>query len=241
MAFTALASAALPSLIGAATSAFGAKDQMSQASQMAAQADYAAKAYKTSLVDGPSWEMSGLKKAGINPLLRYGTGGTSTPTYSANVSSTPINKLEGAAGYLADAGTSAASTLKTMEETKKVQEETNKLGEEIKNLGTNRRLTEAQINSEQQRMWQLFGQRLLQTSQVELNSAQTAQLQAMLKQIDAQTGFLNVQARLYEKGATLSDIVVDIVQAIQKGGDNLSDLPVVPNKTFNELLGWSLF
>ncbi|AXH76501.1 MAG: DNA pilot protein [Microviridae sp.] len=233
-------------LLGGLTSAFGAKNQMSQKSAMRMQQNINQEQMKFGLVEGPSWEMSGLKKAGINPLLRYGQSGTPTGVTAQGVSQgTPINKLSDLGAAMGDIGTTAADAYSKLTDAKKTEAEINKLGEEIKNLGVNRRLSEAQIGTEQQRMWQLFGQRLLQTAQVSLTESQTKQLVAMFDQIEAQTGFIKVQTRLQEKYASLADIVVDIIEAVKQGSDDMSSLPVVPNKDadtlVNDLLGWSLF
>ena len=233
MAASPLLQAAAPSLIGAASSAFGARNQMNQGEQMRTSAAHSKQAYEHSLLEGPSLEMKGLKKAGINPLLRYGNGGTSAPTYSAAPTSTPTNKLQGFSEHIANAGTSAVNTLKTMEDTKKATaeiaktaEETNKLGEEIKNLGTNRLLTQAQIETEIQKKWVEFNKRLQAPLDRILTQSQAAHFTKLLEGVDANVALAQVKTALMKPGAELAKILLSMLEPLTSGIDssNLNSL-----------------
>ncbi len=119
-------------MLGGATSAFGASKQLSARDAMHAQSQFNFAQYKKSLLEGPSLEMSGLKAAGINPLLRYGQHGTPMSTSAQGVSQPPsINKLEGLGEGISNSATSAMDAYSRVVDAKKKTKETEKLVEDI--------------------------------------------------------------------------------------------------------------
>lgn len=163
---------------------------------------------KFGLVEGPSWEMSGLKKAGINPLLRYGSHGTPTGASAQGVSqATPINKLSELGAAIGDIGTSAADTYSKMASAKKTIRETDKIGEEMQNLLMQRDLTYAQIQSEAQKQWNLAADTLLKAAQENLTRLEYQKVVASIDNLDADTANKHLLGIMLDNGVTLSEII----------------------------------
>lgn len=155
--------------LGAVTSALGAFRNMSQSRLMDRQAEANVQAmrlqhslnrdfYRWELEHGPSFEMAGLRAAGINPLLRYGHGGAGVPVVAGGTSAlsvglpAPYNPLQAAGELLGSAGSSAfraasdaASAGRSEAETRQVEAHlVERLPAEVAQIRANTSLSEAQ-------------------------------------------------------------------------------------------------
>jgi len=194
-------------LLGGLTSAFGAKNQMSQKSAMRMQQNINQEQMKFGLVEGPAWEMAGLKKAGINPLLRYGQSGSPTGVSAQGVSQgTPINKLSGLAEGISNVGSSAADVYSKLTSARKTEQEIENLSQEYKSIITNRELTEAQIKTETQRMFNTFTDTLLKAAQTNLSEQDFLKVEASIKNINVDTANKELIGIMLQNGSDLSTI-----------------------------------
>lgn len=223
--FGSILAAAVPSLIGGAFSALGAKGQLDQGEAMSRQYQYNQNAFRNQLLEGPSLEMQGLKKAGINPLLRYGQYGSPTSAVQQGVShAPPTNPLQGFADALGGAGTSAAGILSTLESTKKTTAEIDKIGQEILNLATQQDLTREQVNHEQVKIQNTFADTVYKWTLNELGQAEAEKIAAQIRNLDANTLVSALQAQMLEKGVLLSDIAVGLIRDFTAGYGPVSTL-----------------
>lgn len=231
------------SLLGGFTSALGASGQLGQESAMKMQQALNQEMHKWSLIHSPSWEMAGLKSAGINPLLRYGQHGSPAPHAAMGVSqAVPINKLSGLADAIGGIGTSAADAYSKVASAEKTIAEIDKVGEEIMNLRSTRNLTDQQVQTETQRTWHTFAQRVLTWSQDELTKAEADRVRSQIENIDADTGVKKLQALMLEKGATLSQIglgaVLDVLGLTFRVGESITNAPGAAVDLNNQVSGW---
>lgn len=144
--------------------------------------------YGYELTKGPGLEMAGLRAAGINPMLRYGQGGSGTPMFTGGSSALSVGSptmqfpnafgdlgsgVAGAVSSALDARRSVAETERTQTETSRVAAETLlRLPAEVRQLEANTRLTEAQRQSELERPALMIQQRVLAEAQARLPDAQ---------------------------------------------------------------------
>lgn len=188
-------------LLGGLTSAFGARG-LSQADAMALQYNTARHMYRDQLLEGPAWEMEGLRRAGINPMLRYGHGGAQPPMLGFSPSVTqPFNRFEGLARALEEMGPSAfrsfsegaagersrADVPRTQAETRRLQEEALRIPAEVQRIRADTRLTEAQQRTELDRQSLIVEQAVLARAQQILPAGQMAVYAAQIEQMDSQT------------------------------------------------------
>lgn len=203
---------------------------------MQAQAEFNIAQHKKSLLNTPSWEMAGLKAAGINPLLRYGQHGSPNPSSAQGVSQAPsVNRLQGAADALGQAGHSAIDAYKKSAEVDQIEAQINKIGEEIINLGTTRGLTEAQTANTLQATASAVQGMALTAADILLRGAQRQQVEAAIRNADMENVLMRIRERLLlleertgGKLATLADLsIAFLMDAFSIGGsaaDALSDL-----------------
>lgn len=159
------------SLLGGAVSAFGQSRAQSRSE------DFSREMYEYALTHGPSLEMEGLRRAGINPMLRYGSGGSGTPV------SMPTMNFGNAFGDLGSAisgaGSSAFSAMSQqqgIEESKQridnLQVDMAKATQEISRIQADTRLTDAQRSNAIAEHDNIIRQGILQLADVALREAQ---------------------------------------------------------------------
>lgn len=186
-------------LLGGLASVFGARG-MSQADAMALQYSTAMDMYREQLQRGPSWEMEGLRAAGINPMLRYGHGGAQPPMMGFSPSiAQPFNRFEGLGRALEALGPSAFRSFSDAAGGERSQADTlrtrveliRKLPEEIRSIQANSALTEQQRKTEVERTIYTMNEIVLQNAQRVMMPAELAVLEAQVRSLDAQA-MLNI-------------------------------------------------
>lgn len=200
-------------LLGGIVSAFGARGQ-DQASLMSAQRQESMQAFHDQLQFGPTWEMAGLKRAGINPMLRYGHGGSAVPTSAVSVSApAPFNPLEGLAQGIAGAGTSAVSAYRDVaqgEATKasipKLKIEAVRVATEIPRIMADTRLSDAQRTTEIERAAYVTQQAVLAAAQAQLPEAQMRVFAAQIANMGEQNFLLQWQQLTEQARRRLIDV-----------------------------------
>lgn len=196
---------AATSLLGGITSAFGARGQ-SQSSLMQDQFQYGMQGFHDQLKYGPTWEMAGLKAAGLHPFLRYGQGGSPMHLAVPQVSAPPMTQvsgLEALGAGIAGAGREAASAYGTASSAERdqtqaainrvtpprVQAETLRTLTEVPRIRADTDLRTAQHATELRRADLVFTQAALAAAQAMLPEAQ-------LEVFQAQIGLMSEQERL---------------------------------------------
>lgn len=175
------------SLLGGAVSAFG------QSRAQKRTEDFSREMYDYALLSGPSLEMEGLRRAGINPMLRYGSGGSSTPV------SMPTMSFNNAYGSLGDAisgaGSSAFSALTAQQGIEESRQrishssmEMMRIAQDTSRIQADTRLTDQQrVNavSENGRILQQtavgMAEEYLRYAQANLSEAQAGQAASMVR------------------------------------------------------------
>lgn len=176
------------SVIGGLTSAFGASKQMDQSEAMQAQAGLNWEQYRKSLVQGPKYEMRGLKKAGINPLLRYGQHGSPLPSTAQGVSQAPVtNPLSGLAEGIGGAVSSAADAYSKFASGSKAIAELDQIAANVEKIEEDTKLSTAQRDTEFSKQQLMFADRILRYSQEHLNREQMQTLRVNRELIASQT------------------------------------------------------
>ena len=210
------------SLLGGLTSAFGARG-LSQRDLMALQLQTSLDQMRLGLELGPSWEMAGLKAAGINPMLRYGKGGSTVGTHGSISIPPPFNPMEHLGAGIAGAGTSAFQALQSASQSRlnmtsserqraestRARVDAVRVGAEVGRIRENTELTRAQQNTEIARAWETTerailarAQQILPAHQARLLAAQmdAAQEQAILNSWLAATARAETALRNLEYG-----------------------------------------
>lgn len=175
------------SLLGGLVSARGA-ERASERSE-----DFSREMYQYALLNGPSFEMEGLRRAGINPMLRYGTGGQGTPVSMPTMS---FPNQYGGLGEAITGGTASAfGAMRTEQEIEESRSRVQNMTAEWQRIvqDTNRivadtSLTQQQRNNalaEQGRIVQQTAlgaaEEYLRYAQANLSEAQQAQAGAMVR------------------------------------------------------------
>lgn len=169
------------SLIGGLVSARGAERAANRSEA------FSREMYDYALTHGPSLEMAGLRRAGINPMLRYGTGGQGTPVSMPTMSfQNPLGDL--GAG-IAGAASSAFGTMRTQQEIAESQARTRstieRLLPEIARVEADTSLTQAQRETELHRPGQIMQDIVLSQAQAMLAEEQFDVYQAQIRNLDA--------------------------------------------------------
>lgn len=154
--WSAIAAAVAPQLVSGAFNALGASKQLSQRDAMQAQSAFNLATQKQSLLKGPSWEMAGLKAAGINPYFRYGSGGQSLPTAQGVSQAPSINRLEGAAGAIGNAVNSGLEAWRTGADVERQNAETKRTIADLERIAADIQRTVAEtgrIKADEQLAW----------------------------------------------------------------------------------------
>lgn len=191
-------------LLGGATSALGASQQLSARDAMQAQAEFNFAQHKKSLLEGPSLEMAGLKRAGINPFYRYGQHGT--PLHSAQgVSQAPsVNRLAELGGAIGSTVTGAVDAYGTIASAKKSEasaardyQEIEQSVAEIARIRASTTLIDTQRDHELDKQAKTlaettteYARAALTDIQADLSAAQIRQAEATIAQIEANTGLI---------------------------------------------------
>lgn len=170
------------SLLGGVVSAFG------QSRAQDRSEDFSREMYNYALLNGPRLEMEGLRAAGINPMLRYGTGGQGTPV------SMPTMNFGNAFGDLgagiAGAASSAYGNMKTSQDIEKSRAETvtilERLPHDLANIEANTDLTTQQRWKSYQDMGLVVRQQALTEAQTRLSEQEYASFERRMALLDAQ-------------------------------------------------------
>lgn len=181
------------SLLGGAVSAFGQSRAQNRSE------DFSREMYEYALTHGPSLEMQGLRAAGINPMLRYGSGGSSTPV------TMPTMSFGNAYGSLGDAisglGSSAFSALTAQQSIEESEQRVENLrtdliktGHEIHQVIANTSLTNQQRENAIADHGRILQEQLVQLAEIELREAQASQNYAAVRQAEATIALLTEQA-----------------------------------------------
>lgn len=187
------------SLLGGITSAFGARG-MSQRDLMALQYSTNMDLLREQLLRGPSWEMEGLRRAGINPMFRYGKGGSATPTMGSIGIPAPFNPLEGLAAGIGQAGTSAVSSMREASqsvlnmssserqraESVRARQDALRIGQDIGRIRADTSLTNEQRRTEVERQVLLAQQAVLARAQSILPAHQARMLEQQIVTMSSQ-------------------------------------------------------
>ncbi|AJK28279.1 putative minor capsid protein [Eel River basin pequenovirus] len=218
-------------LLGGVASAKGASEQLSQSEQLRQQFGYNTSAYRQSLLKGPSWEMEGLRRAGLNPILRYGSGGSSAPNLTGAVGgSVPVNRLAPIGDAISNSATSAldaaklvADTEKTRADTRKATAEITKVMEEITAIQHNYSLTQAQRETEMQRQRNVFADTVLKWAQENLAREDAERVKAQTSLLHSQEAINEYRKILEQNKAESSEIVfglfVDWLRITKRGAE----------------------
>lgn len=180
------------SLLGGAVSAFG------QSRAQDRSEDFSREMYEYALLNGPSLEMAGLRRAGINPMLRYGSGGSGTPV------SMPTMNFGNAYGDLGSAisgiGSSAYGALtaeQNMEESRQrvsnMEIDALRVAEETRRIRADTSLTWQQRENAVAEQGRILQQTLLGVAEEQLRYAQENLSEAQAVQAAANVRLLNEQ------------------------------------------------
>lgn len=219
-------------LLGGLTSAYGASQQLSQGEQMHRQFEAARALWKRSLQQGPTLEMQGLRSAGLHPYLRYGSpGASSTPFSALSVSpGTPVNPLASLGDAFGSIGSSAADVYSTMMDAEKTEADIERIGTDIRrlvaetqNIQANTDLTEEQRRSEVQRRRNLIADNILTLARAQYTEAETEAIAHQIDLMDADTILRLAQGRIAERGATVADIALGLLNDFARAAGLLAD------------------
>lgn len=196
------------SIIGGLTSAFGASQQMSQEDAMHKQAALNWEQHKKSLTEGPRLEKAGLRRAGINPLLRYGEHGAPLPSTAQGVSQAPpVNPLSGLAEGIGGAMSSAADVYSKVSQANKAVEELNQIAANVQKIKADTKLSEAQRGTEFEKQQLMFADRMLRYTQDNKMRAETDLIRRQWDLVSSQVGInkwieasAEVNARIAQAG-----------------------------------------
>lgn len=183
---------AVGSLLGAGVSAWG----QSQAQDKSEK--FSKEMYDYALLHGPSLEMQGLKAAGINPMFRYGSGGSSTPV------SVPVMNFGNAFGeagpIIGNAASSAFSAMRTEQDIAEsgqrivnMQSEAVRIGEDVRRIQADTSLTVQERNNRIEEAARTVQETLLATAQQRLVEAQASAVPSQIQRAYAEMALLRAQ------------------------------------------------
>lgn len=229
-------------LVGGITSALGARG-MSQGDLMGLQAQSAWQMHRQHLLDGPTLEIAGLRKAGIHPYLRYGKGGSAMAPWSFSPGMPqPFNRLEGLAQGIGSVGSSAAQSMRdvasaerALAEIPRTKAETDRVIADALRIVSQNELTKAQTATEQERTGQVMQQTLLMAAQTMLNEAQLGVAAAQIGQLGAAATNQLMQAALAEVQA-MTEVERQALIRAQEGGQTWRNLLLGNEYTVDRLI-----
>lgn len=175
------------SLLGGAVSAFGQSRAQSRSE------DFSREMYEYALTHGPSLEMQGLRAAGINPMLRYGSGGSSTPV------TMPTMSFGNAYGSLGDAisgaGSSAFSALTAQQGIEESRQRVSNMGVEAIKIGedTKRIIADTSLTLQQRENAIAENGRILQQTLLGVAEEQLRYAQENLSEAQATQAYENAE------------------------------------------------
>lgn len=209
------------SLIGGLVSARGADRAASRSEE------FSREMYDYALTHGPSLEMAGLRRAGINPMLRYGTGGQGTPV-SMPTMSFP-NPYQGLSEGVAGAASSAFGTMRLEQEIDESRARTkdivSRLLPDIERIQANTALTDAQRATELRRPGLIMQDIMLKEAQTFLTEEQMNVFGAQIRQMNAaafasmMSGYLSGQMTSTEIERGLREHHLAISAGVQRDRD----------------------
>lgn len=183
------------SLLGGLSSLFGSRGQ-SQADLMSLQLSTAQSMRRWELENGPALEMAGLRRAGINPMLRYGSGGSGVPMggFTPTVAA-PYNRFQGFADAIGGIGESVSSAFRsfaggerdTAETSRTRAEVALRLPAEVARIQADTSLTYQQRKNAIVERGRILADTLLTEAQARLPAAQMEVFRAQIGLMGAQT------------------------------------------------------
>lgn len=200
--------------LGGATSAYGASQQLSQGELIARQQQAQLQNYKNQLTKGPAWEVQGLKAAGINPMLRYGKGGSMTGL-GATSSSQPAynNRLAGLAAGIGSMGTSAAQINRDLSSAEQAIATASKVPYEIKKIEADTRLSKQQQGTQMADQRRIFQEEMLKYAQYNKVEVEIRLIEENTELVRSQQA-INVYREIYEQAqAQVAQAKVPLAQA----------------------------
>lgn len=183
---------AVGSLIGGGVSALG------QSRAQDRSEGFSREMYEYALRNGPSLEMEGLRKAGINPMLRYGTGGQGTPVSMPTMSfGNSFGELGSAIGGAASSAFSLETAAQGLDESKQrvahSQTDMLKMAEETRRIVADTSLTQAQRENALAENGRILQQTAVGIAEEYLRYAQANLSDAQASQAGAMVGLLSEQ------------------------------------------------
>lgn len=184
------------SILGSALDFVGGQDAISSAKdRMADQAIWNRSNARWSARHMPTFEVEGLKRAGIHPYLRYGKGGSPVPFAQPGVSiPSPVNPYSGAASHLARASASAFGAAEAESRIEKQEAEIDKIGQEIKEssariskMDVDKQRTKQEIKESAVRIGNILTDTALKIAQGELTVEQNKLVRANIKKLGVET------------------------------------------------------
>ena len=194
---------------------------LSQRDAMAAQSDFARKDFRWQNWYGPKFEQKGLKLAGINPMLRYGKGGSMTPaSFNRPGIAQPINPGMYLAQSVGQGISSAIDAVRTGaqveqmgEQARKLSAETDRIAYEINKIQADTTLSVAQRELAVANKHKAFADEVLSFARSSLTKDQSEQLQAHTKVLKTQAGINAFIKAREEAVAALRQADIPLAQA----------------------------
>ena len=156
------------SAYGAYSASRGASDAPAQQSAMMRQQySYQKKFWKHQLRQGPTQELAGLRKAGINPMLAYAKASGAGPSpYSSGVSiPAPVNQEALSGSLIASAGSSAAAAFRDLNTGQAAYAAASKVPSEIEQILATTQLTKEQQRTQIAEQQRIFEDQMLKIAQ----------------------------------------------------------------------------
>lgn len=190
---------------------------LSQRDAMAAQNEFAMRAFRDQLKFGPRWEIMGLRNAGINPMLHYSKGhGGVNPNYALPAIAPPVNPGQFLPQGVEKGLSTAVDYMQTKSNIGKQAVEVQRLLAEIPQIEASTRLTDQQKEvavAEARRIW---ADEQLKIAQSVLSSEEVKKLHANIDLIRSEIG-INTWTEVYEKAhARMAELGIPIAEADAK-------------------------
>lgn len=160
--------------------------------------DFSREMYNYALLNGPSMEMEGLRRAGINPMLRYGSGGSGTPVSMPTMSFQ--NPLADFGAGVAGAASSAFGTMKLEQEIEEsgqritnMQSEAVRIASDVRRIEADTSLSIQERNNRIEEAARTVQETLLATAQQRLVEAQSSAVPSQIQRAYAEMALLRAQ------------------------------------------------
>lgn len=167
------------------------------------------------------YEVEGLKKAGIHPYLRYGSGGSATPQLQYNTAGgfavpAAYNAYSGVANKISELGSSAASFAESFARIEKTQADIVKISADVEKIEADTSLTWAERKTEMQKAANEFERKYLIWAQANLSDQQAELVKATFKKIPAETALTWWRAAQAEAETKIMEANLPMAEATAK-------------------------